>query len=490
MNKMDTNQLIFRDTLSRFPGVIQISAKQVLDMLDSRLNPQIGVVAIPFDKARKIILHQTGSHEFQDEDFIPIRQMLAEIPDFYLDDLAPDVRGVLWQTKVEVMQSMRSILANEKSNKLRSFTIFPEFMHGYCVTLFIQVDATILDSYPSIPDNAMRLDPKETSLLHEAIIRILYDCLSPLAKIGEGLLSHPSGGGADASLRAAGFWLMRTVEKSTGELSDESLFHTCNSVSSLRYEGSESIGRFIICAEDSNHIDIAIEFESIIKLRNFKAIRKLLELCNDKLNLLCSPRGIFALGSVKNESAGEAADIFTIEFTSHYSWVLQHNSRELMKVSYGLPSLPVERLDENSFRQKFQRTFPNITSENLAKILILVGCATHQRHGTMLVISDHAAHEATRLKKQSTIVRPIGLTPEIIMSISSIDGAVLTDPNGCCYAIGVILDGIATNEGDPSRGARYNSAIRYMAYAKELGHNCLLVVISEDGYVDVIDGNQ
>jgi hypothetical protein len=34
-------------------------------------------------------------------------------------------------------------------------------------------------------------------------------------------------------------------------------------------------------------------------------------------------------------------------------------------------------------------------------------------------------------------------------------GGVLIDPNGTCYAIGVILDGIATTKGDPARGSRY-----------------------------------
>ena len=55
---------------------------------------------------------------------------------------------------------------------------------------------------------------------------------------------------------------------------------------------------------------------------------------------------------------------------------------------------------------------------------------------------------------------------------------MILSPEGICYAIGAILDGLATDEGDPSRGARYNSAVRYV---KSSQVNCLAVVVSEDG---------
>ena len=50
------------------------------------------------------------------------------------------------------------------------------------------------------------------------------------------------------------------------------------------------------------------------------------------------------------------------------------------------------------------------------------------------------------------------LSPELIERISGIDGAVLLDRDCKCHAIGVILDGMASQSGDPSRGARFNSA--------------------------------
>jgi hypothetical protein len=46
----------------------------------------------------------------------------------------------------------------------------------------------------------------------------------------------------------------------------------------------------------------------------------------------------------------------------------------------------------------------------------------------------------------------------------------------------VILDGVSTNKGTSARGARYNSAIRYVENNKK---KCVAVIISEDGMVDL-----
>jgi hypothetical protein len=57
------------------------------------------------------------------------------------------------------------------------------------------------------------------------------------------------------------------------------------------------------------------------------------------------------------------------------------------------------------------------------------------------------------------------------------------DLEGKCHSIGVILDGLASERGDAARGARYNSAIRYV---ESSAHACLAVVLSEDGLINII----
>jgi hypothetical protein len=75
------------------------------------------------------------------------------------------------------------------------------------------------------------------------------------------------------------------------------------------------------------------------------------------------------------------------------------------------------------------------------------------------------------------------MSPELLRHVTPIDGAVLLSPDGYCHAIGTILDGIASTKGDPSRGARYNSAVRYV---ESTPSPCLAVVVSEDGRVDYV----
>jgi DNA integrity scanning protein DisA with diadenylate cyclase activity len=106
-------------------------------------------------------------------------------------------------------------------------------------------------------------------------------------------------------------------------------------------------------------------------------------------------------------------------------------------------------------------------------------------HGSMLVISAHASGEASRLAKgkQATSVEPCKLSEKILQLMTRIDGAVLVDPEATCHALGVILDGSASHRGNRARGARYNSAVRYVEGREE---PVVIVVKSEDGMVDVI----
>ncbi|WP_338043772.1 hypothetical protein [Ornithinimicrobium flavum] len=47
----------------------------------------------------------------------------------------------------------------------------------------------------------------------------------------------------------------------------------------------------------------------------------------------------------------------------------------------------------------------------------------------------------------------------------------------------MILDGAATGTGDGSRGARYNSAVRYLAGE---GRGSMVIIVSEDGRIDLL----
>ena len=152
-------------------------------------------------------------------------------------------------------------------------------------------------------------------------------------------------------------------------------------------------------------------------------------------------------------------------------------------MKYGRPSLPQEELSRARLLDTYQRLFPAAGKEDSDHFLDLCQAAVEQRHGSMLVVAEDAECEAARLQSQGTRIEPTKLTPKLYRQVSGIDGAVLVDPHGVCYAIGVILDGPAHPACTPSRGARYNSGIRYV-HATDT--QCLAVIVSDDQTVDVI----
>lgn len=133
-----------------------------------------------------------------------------------------------------------------------------------------------------------------------------------------------------------------------------------------------------------------------------------------------------------------------------------------------------------NFADSAARTVGSIDTEGIWQ---LIQAAQVSGHGTTLVLSSSPAEEAARLGGQAVAIEPGSLEPADIVRLGNIDGAVVLGPDGRCYAFGVILDGTASGRGDPARGSRFNSAIRYQ---DSMAPNSLLVVISDDGTVDLV----
>lgn len=71
--------------------------------------------------------------------------------------------------------------------------------------------------------------------------------------------------------------------------------------------------------------------------------------------------------------------------------------------------------------------------------------------------------------------------------LNSIDGSVILDTDGTIHAIGAILDGEIETKGNPARGARYNSAIKYLEFLKKKKISGMILIVSEDGSVEILD---
>ena len=264
------------------------------------------------------------------------------------------------------------------------------------------------------------------------------------------------------------------------------LFDSLNTISSLKYESSDACGKMIIARRNHVNIRVEIEFKQGYSIRRPRLIRKLLELTNDDLCLLCDAAYVYGIGREIGEYNPTNEDLFQINIPGHYQWELIHDRKKLLQSKYGMPYLPKAVFSQEEFNSRTSRIFKDLSEKKLSELYHCINTLVLEHKGGILVISDHAKDEAERLKNQSISIVPIALTPDNIRKLSSIDGAILVDADCICYSIGTILDGIANDNGNSERGSRYNSSVRYCDYRRSLNEKVVVVVISEDGMVDII----
>ena len=426
--------------------------------------------------------------------------------------------------KIELRALKNAILGiiknRDKISNLTSFCSFPVLVEGYRVSVVIQFNEQAFSSHYYLSrDKAVNgIFTIYKSLLDSTINKYFNECLEILSQPAPGKGFDIFDRKVDELIKSAGESFMYTPAYAAN-LSCETLytlFESCNIISSMRYEGEEGIGRILIAKPNHPSIEMIITLESPIHIQDYRAVRKLLEMSSLDINLVSDSNYFYGLGKLVNNYNTQEENLFIINFTNHYGWEFLHDGNLMMRVVYGQPELPTTLIDEQKFCIDLKRIFGSskqvmifvlsllvqkalyrlvslllqdyrffrtITQQEIEKLLEIVREATKQKHGTIVVVSTGAKEEAERLKNQSTQITPISLNSEIITTISAIDGAILISPDSTCYSIGVILDGLATKKGNRSRGARYNSVIRYIETSE---YDCMAIVISEDGSVDLV----
>lgn len=262
------------------------------------------------------------------------------------------------------------------------------------------------------------------------------------------------------------------------------LFDALNQLATTRYETRAGLGRLVMAGPASPHVEPSLVLSSMIPLSETRTIRKLLETSSREGHALLT-NGVMAygLGDVRQEYDSASESVFEIVVSGPGSWDLRHAGIQLMTVTYGAPRLPAQPLSRAEFEDTANRLFAQSGGCDSGRLWELALACADAEHGTMLVVSADAQHEASRLSGQALVVKQADLDGLLMRQITRIDGAVLVEPNGSLVAIGVILDGLATTAGDRARGARYNSALRYTASTE---HPTMIVLVSEDGMLDLM----
>lgn len=367
-----------------------------------------------------------------------------------------------------------------------AFCSWPVAVEDYRVFVVLQLPRDVFQAYHSLRKShvtsATRTLRVYRSLLEAAINEFLRVCAEQLGipdpGAGSGILEDPG-----FIVLTAGRNLMHTPAVA-GQVAHArfGLYDACNTISTLKYERQESAGRIYVARRDHPFIRCDLKLHAPVSLTEHWAVRRLLQLAAGAVGLLCDGSQVYGLGGVVDGYDPTGEDLFAIHFLRHFVWELQHAGRSLMQVRYGLPSLPLSGFADDKFKSDLQRRLGQLDRPDVDTLALLARTLARQPHGAMLVVSRAAAAEADRLRQQCICTDPVPLTPETLAQASKLDGAVLVDPQGRCHAIGVILDGVASERCSPSRGSRYNSAVRYV----ESHPDCLVVVKSEDGLVNVV----
>lgn len=490
---MTTVKLFMWGYQQHFRIFAQTAAEGIFNKLDKDLNPKVFLVGIlvrsrpdrhplclepedcgyepaGFDDMKK----QAEHFEALDEE----RHVLHSHP------IAQENHLVRLKNRSLLKAIEKVIRREDQCNQVVSFCSWPTLVEGYSVSVVLQINQKTYGGYyslsKSLAENRFTL---HTSLINATVDKYLQECSLALAKADPGKNLGVFERGHEDLIRSAGESLMYSPAFAGGEFEGlHGLFNTCNTISSLRHEGAEGIGSLVIARQDHPNIEPTITLALPVPIRDYRAVRKLLEMASPNNYLLSDSAVIYGIGKIVGRYDYRKEDLFQVDFTSHYTWDLLHAGHTLMRVAYRQPRLPKMRVDKEKFGSDLARIFRITDKKTIENMWELVLAATDQKHGTILVIFDLAPTESERLDNQCIRIKPVKMTPELLAMVAAIDGAVLIDARGICHAIGVILDGLASKHGSSARGARYNSAIRYVEGKRE----CLAVVVSEDGSIDLV----
>jgi len=475
---------------SLFRVSAQLFAEGVFNLLDRSLRPEVFLLGLASakegDEPNAVVLEPT-SVRYNPDDFAEIKNRAAALeadagPRDIVYHLHPNdhdrYEKQRWYELVcRATETTLNELSYSRVENRRSFCSVPVNLQGYLVTVVLQLAADCYEGYYTLPKSS---STRPGNLPHAAVLEFLHDCTRALREADTADNDQPMlDRDYNELLRSAGRRLMLGVSPGT----THGLYDACNGVAALRHEGDEGIGTLLVSRRLHPAIMPVLTLEAPVPLRDHRSIRKLLELSEGHTALISDASHVFGLGQLVPESDTQFEHLVTVHFTNHYSWEVSHAHNVLMRVVSNTPRLPQGQVAADNFARVARIVFPSLNLDSIDYLWDLAQSATSQPTGTILVITTGAAQEAQRLSRQCFRVVPRIMTPSVLRLVTNIDGAVLIEPNGMCHAIGAILDGLATDKGDSSRGARFNSALRYAQSSK---YPVLAVVVSEDGWIDLL----
>lgn len=380
----------------------------------------------------------------------------------------------------------RALKPFDAENGVISFVGESRTVGDYYVVPVLQVPEMLFRKFPPLNEQSRKhedLGRGHLSLIHAALETVLKEATTALQLPDPGRLLSSGMRRPSEIVRIAAEAFMHTPGKAISkQYVHADMFNRLNVISSLLYEGARGVGRLMLADPSSPSIEHLIRFRTPVNFHDPRWARKVLQLAGPHAALIADHERVYGLGRLSPTYNPEDQSVFTVDFLDHYNWELRCGDLVLMRSLYGEPSLPSEVVEEDAFTSNLARLFPESTEDERTRIWDLFNAAARQKLGSMIVVAEDAESEAARLSRQGTSIEAAQMSVDLLRQASSIDGSILLDPHGYCHAIGVILDGVANEHCTPSRGSRFNSAVRYVStdHVRRLA-----IVVSDDRTVNV-----
>ena len=481
-----------------FASAIKTASRQLFRELDDSIVPVVFLVAVNADNVDKYpkVVVEPPEHDFNATDFERVLELADELDNATVGvqrcyPVENPQKGEAWlkgeerrDYRAKVRQAVHRIIEGGcVHDNHRIYVSAAREVGPYFVFSVMMIRAYHFDSNPRLHITKREQYSVVPSLLDAAAASFMKACHEAilLSLDGQSFVQLPD---PESMLRSAGESFMYTPTGVCNEFHGlHGGFSTCNEISTLTYEKGIGSGKILLSRTGHDNVSETISFKNPPKLDNYRAVRKLLELAGHEEALVSNSDVVSGLGKIAGNYDASKEDLFVIEFVGHAKWQLVHGGIVLMRVEHGIPRLPQIDKQIAHFNETFERLFPECSARQSQAIKGIVRAATSLHHGTIIVITENAEAEAKRFGNQATPIEPASLSGNLIEKASRIDGAMLVSPDGVCYAIGVILDGVANHKGSSERGSRYNSTVRYV-YASDCA--CIGLVVSDDGMVDTV----
>ena len=398
---------------------------------------------------------------------------------FFGDDAAMREKPENIHCAVVSEQVQQVVSALDAVSDSASFVSRARRVGAYYVVAVLQVPKAHLSDSPTMSLKTEE-SSRTTSFLHCCTQQILDQVWDLLGTREPGHSRIDQSLNAVEHARRAAAQLLFLVSTMTAKPWEGlNLFAALNDISTLMYERQEPLGHLLLVNPSSPNVEYVLKLSTPVPLREVRWSRKLVQLAFGDVKLICDGESIFGVG----RWIAEMASVFEVEFFAQRSWTLRRGTQEFLRSHFGDPKLPRGPISKERFLESYAMHFPDVSSPAGDHLWEALKDLEGLDHGSLLIVAEDAAEEAVRLNDQGTVIEPTSLTSTVVESASRIDGAILADPEGRCHAVGVIVDGSAKELGSPSRGGRYNAALRYVLTSSA---RRMAIVISDDRTLDVI----